>query len=84
MLLFIFILGACSPTCDQVCEKIYTCIDGDNTDELNCLSACRTQQSEAQEDENDASFDSLKQCLHSESCEDIEAGVCYDETLYSW
>ena len=84
MFLYILLLGACSPTCDQVCDKVISCLSGDSVDALNCTSACRLQQLEAEEDEQDQTFDDLKNCLYTESCEDLEEGVCYEESLYSW
>ena len=84
MFVYILFLGACSPTCDQVCDKISTCLNGDSVDTLNCTSACRLQQIEADDDENALAFDNLKQCIYTESCADLETGICYDESLYAW
>jgi len=86
MLFFIFGLWGCTATCEDVCTKIHTCdnIDQGVTNSLDCTSSCRSQQEEADLDENTEAFDALKDCLSSKTCEEIEAGVCYEESLYSW
>jgi hypothetical protein len=83
MILFIW---ACTVTCEQVCTTISSCeeIEQDNISEIDCRSACLSQQEQAQEDEREEAFDDLKSCLNTSTCDDIVEGVCYDEELYSW
>ena len=52
-----------------------------------CESSCNAQ-TNLYEDEDDEekqeAFQDLKSCIVSETCEDLTAGVCYDEDVFSW
>ena len=84
-MMFLFI-WACTVTCEDVCTKLSSCdgLEQDNTSEIDCRSACRSQQEQAQTDGNEEGFEELKSCLSTSSCVEIVDGVCYDENLYSW
>lgn len=84
--MILFLLWACTVTCEDVCTTIASCdeIEQESTGEIDCRSACLSQQEQAQTDGNDEAFDSLKLCITSSTCDEIAQGVCYDEELYSW
>lgn len=84
--MLVFLLWSCTVTCEDVCTSISSCHDivQENTNTLDCTSACLSQQEQAQNDGNELAFDALKSCLTTSTCEDITQGVCYDEDLYSW
>lgn len=82
---------ACTPTCEQVCTKILTCEDdGLNTPMMNldeCTSSCAAQSNWYEDNEKveqQDAFDELKSCISDETCEDLQAGVCYNEDVYVW
>ena len=81
-----FLTWACTVTCEDVCTTISSCdeIEQEGTGEIDCRSACLSQQEQAQTDGKEESFDNLKSCIVTSSCSDIVQGVCYDEELYSW
>lgn len=81
-----FLIWGCTVTCEDVCTKISSCdeIAQEGTGEIDCRSACLSQQEQAQADENEEAFDRLKSCISTNTCTDIAQGVCYDEELYSW
>ena len=86
MWIVLFWLG-CSPTCEQVCSKLTDCsnIELGMTNQLDCTNACLAQQEAIpDEDAESDSFANYKDCVVQETCEQIEAGVCYDSDLYSW
>ena len=84
--MLLFFLWSCTVTCEEVCTSLSSCPDvvQENTNTLDCTSACLSQQEQAQNNENGEAFDALKLCLTTNTCEDITQGVCYDEDLYSW
>jgi hypothetical protein len=84
--MIIFLLWSCTLTCEEVCTTISSCdnISQENTNTIDCTSACLSQQEQAEEEEQSEAFGSLKSCLNTSTCAEIEAGVCYDEDLYSW
>ena len=84
-------LWGCTPTCEQVCQKIISCEeDGLDAPRMNldeCSSSCAAQSNwyEDQElTEQQVAFDDLKACINSETCEDLADGVCYTEDLYNF
>ena len=85
------LLSACTPTCEQTCNKLLSCeADGLNTPQMNldeCTSSCASQsnwyEDKEKVDQQDA-FDELKSCIYSETCSDVMEGVCYDEDVYIW
>ena len=84
--MLIFLIWACTVTCEDVCTTLSSCdeIEQENTGEIDCRSACLSQQEQAQVDGNEEAFDNLKSCITTSTCSDIVLGVCYDEDLYSW
>ena len=82
---------ACTPTCEQTCNKLLSCEDeGLNTPMMNldeCTSSCASQSNWYEDnekvDQQDA-FDELKSCISRETCADLQEGVCYDEDVYIW
>jgi|GEM_PF-6794206 len=86
MLLIFFSLWGCTATCEEVCTTLQSCdaLDQGVSHALDCTSSCLSQQEEATLDGNTETFDTLKSCLNSSTCEEIELGVCYEESLYSW
>ena len=81
-----FFLWACTVTCEETCTKIMSCdeIEQEGTDEIDCRSACLSQQEQSQADGNEDAFNNLKSCITASTCSEIVQGVCYDEELYSW
>jgi len=86
-LLLGIVLGAaaCEPTCRQTCRKLTSCdLESDRVTLDECEAACVFQEREYEDTERDTLRDRLgdhKSCIYRESCDDISAGVCYDEQL---
>jgi len=80
---------ACEPTCKQTCKKLIDCDSVDTPRQgLNeCQAACEVQ-GRLYDDWGDtqkrAAFADMKRCITDSQCDDIDAGVCYDEDLYVW
>ncbi len=83
----ILLSSACTPTCRETCKKLLACEDLDS--ERVALDACDDScgdldaQYEDWEDESlIEALDEHKKCVGSSTCEEIGAGVCFDEALF--
>lgn len=82
-------LGGCTPTCEQVCDKLIGC-DGLHTERMSsaeCEESCKAQQDlygEWTDEELRDAFDAELECLHEAECADIADDVCYDERVWSY
>lgn len=81
--------SGCKATCQEVCAKLVEC-DGLPTERMSadeCEESCK-----AEADLYDGWADIQKQdafqaeldCLSGATCEDIAAGVCYDDSIWSF
>jgi len=82
--------SACKPTCTQTCNKLTSCsanADWEGEYAELCAENCERQHNlyEVWEDTQllDA-LDASQSCVKDATCEDLEEGVCYDETLYTF
>ena len=88
-LLLASLLGGCQPTCEDVCTKIVAC-DNAGTERMpadECKLSCLDQKSLYAgwtDTVLEASFDDELSCLDASSCDEIAAGTCYDEDLWSF
>ncbi|MCO4747903.1 MAG: hypothetical protein KC912_24130 [Proteobacteria bacterium] len=82
------LLSACAPTCERTCRKLDSCAaDGSTVTRIECESTCTALlQSFARDDDEirKESFAAHRRCVVSASCDEIDDGVCYDETLYAF
>lgn len=89
-LILLSTLGSgCKATCADVCDKLVDC-DGLPTQRMSsaeCEESCK-QQSELYDDWADVqkqdAFQAELDCLRDETCEDIAADACYDETTWAY
>lgn len=89
MIWLLLALAGCTPTCEQVCNKLVGC-ENPGTEMLaadDCRESCEKQrdlyQSWTDESLRDA-FDESLSCYQSESCDAIAKGVCYNSEIWSW
>jgi len=82
-------LTGCSATCTDVCARVVEC-EGLPTQRMStdeCEEACRSEQDLydgwADIQKLDA-FQAELDCLNASSCDDIGAGVCYDDSIWSF
>jgi hypothetical protein len=82
-------LAGCTPTCEQVCEKLVEC-ENEGTERMTafeCEESCSDQQDLldrwTDEEKRDA-FDAQLVCLNDEECDAIAAGACYDAEVWSF
>ena len=82
---------ACTPTCEQTCNKLLSCEEEGlesplmNLDE--CTSSCASQSNWYEDNEKveqQDAFDKMKTCISNETCEDLQEGICYDSEVYIW
>lgn len=80
------LLQGCTPTCKATCRKVLACdLDSERVALDACADSCTDIASlyESWEDEKlIEAFDDHRSCIGSSSCEEIEAGACYDEDLF--
>jgi hypothetical protein len=78
--------AGCTPRCQEVCTKVLDCgLESTRVARDECVFACQEQQELYQiwEDETKIeAFKEHKRCLRSATCQEIEAGVCYDPELF--
>jgi hypothetical protein len=86
--LALLVLGGCAPPCEQTCRKLLGCdLESPRTAQDACKVSCETEQHLYDAwDDNDkkAAFDDERRCIASSSCEELKAGACYDEDLWSY
>ena len=87
MLVFaLLFVGACEPTCKQVCRSVLSCDLGVSVTELDeCEASCVFQErmyDQAEDDERRSRLGDHKRCLRRSSCAEIRDGECYDEELF--
>ncbi len=78
-------LSACAPTCEQVCRKARECHVTDRLFQHECEESCTRQRALYDEWEDEAlqeAFAAHRRCIAQATCEELEAGVCYDEALF--
>ena len=82
------LLGACNPSCEKTCRQVLKCdnLDSDRIAVDECKLECQSQErlwdDWADENELDNAFTEHKRCLVQSTCDEIEAGECYDDTLF--
>ena len=86
MFILIASIWGCTPTCEQVCEKLTECDElNSTTSEKECQSACTAQEllyDDWEDEEKRTAFEDLKICIGENTCADIVDGFCYDESVY--
>ena len=82
------LLGACNPSCENTCRKVLECdnLDSDRIAIGECKLECQSQErlwdDWVDETELDNLFMEHKRCLVQSTCDEIEAGECYDDELF--
>ena len=90
MVILLALLTACDATCRQACSKLVDCqaVDNSGTHKDECQEACLAQNGLYEDDWEDETltqaFNDQRNCIRDSTCDDIAAGECYDETLWSW
>ena len=78
--------SGCTPRCQETCTKVLDCgLESTRVARDECIFACREQQDLYEFWEDDVKIEAFKEhkrCLQSSTCEEIEAGVCYDPELF--
>ncbi|MSQ01356.1 MAG: hypothetical protein EXR71_05600 [Myxococcales bacterium] len=89
MIPLLLIVFGCTPTCEEVCDKLVACEMGgtERMSPAECQESCVSQQT-LYDDWTDVqkrdAFDAELTCLNISECADIDAGVCYDAEVWSF
>lgn len=91
LLLLAGLSAGCTPTCENVCTRLVEDCGNLGTERetaYECEEQCTAQRdlywkTWTDQDKRDAFNDELT-CLASESCEDIDGGICYDPEIWSF
>ena len=83
------LLGGCTPTCEEVCERL---VDecGAGTERLNsdeCQESCQSQRDLYQRWEDEGlrdAFDASLECYRDTACDEIAAGACYEQAVWTF
>jgi hypothetical protein len=79
--------AGCTPNCPDTCRKILRCDElavveyGQIECEESCNRASDLYESWEDQDKIDA-FDAHRQCISASTCEEISAGVCYEDEIF--
>ncbi len=82
-------IGGCKATCADVCDQVVAC-DGLPTERVSsseCEDSCKSQTTLYEHWGDVQKQDALQtelDCLQGATCEDIAAGTCYDDTIWSF
>ena len=82
-------LTGCDASCADVCAHVVEC-DGLPTQRMStdeCEEACRSEQDLYDGWADIQKFDAFQaelDCLNASTCDAIGAGVCYDESIWSF
>lgn len=88
-LLIVLALAGCEPTCEDVCEKLVDC-ENAGTERMSaeeCKESCQDQETlydRWTDTQLRDAFVAEKQCIDASTCDELAAGVCYDEDLWSY
>jgi hypothetical protein len=84
----VVLLSACAPNCERTCRKLDSCAaDGSTMTLIECESTCTTLIQSFARDEDEVrkeSFAAHRRCVVSATCDEVNDGVCYDETLFAF
>lgn len=85
----LLMLGGCTPTCEQVCEKLIDCeeLSTERMGAAECTESCliqRDQYADWTDTQLEQDFDDHLSCLQSEECAAIAEGACYDDEVFSF
>jgi hypothetical protein len=81
------VLVACTPPCEQTCNKLRSCDLSPRANQFQCEEQCEGQAAlyAGWDDEaKQQALEDLRSCVAGASCEELEQGVCYDETIWSF
>ncbi|MBW1877697.1 MAG: hypothetical protein JRJ84_04975 [Deltaproteobacteria bacterium] len=86
MLAVLVLAGAgCAPSCDRVCHKVLDCDLRPRLSQLECKESCLRQgglYEEWEDDDKLEDFAAHRRCIMQATCDELEDGVCYDESLF--
>lgn len=87
--LLIIVSVGCTPSCQDVCRKLVECEDLQTSrmSALECQEQCTLQDNRYSSWDDTVkrdAFDDELTCLYDASCEEVAAGACYDEEVYSF
>lgn len=85
----LIIVSGCTPACQDVCEKLVDCDDLPTwrMSATECEEQCQLQQARYSTWDDVArreAYEDELSCLYESSCEDVAAGVCYDEEVFAF
>ena len=81
--------SGCKATCADVCDRLVDC-DGLPTERMSsaeCEDSCRSETALYDGWTDVQKQDALQSeldCLNEASCDDVAAGVCYDDSIWSF
>lgn len=89
LILAFLLLAGCTPTCEQVCDHVVAC-GNPGTERMSseeCTESCQRQDALYQEWTDEKlrdGFDAALTCLDEATCEQLEAGACYDAEVWAY
>ncbi len=88
------LLAGCEPSCSQTCNQALKCdVISQGVTKQECVDSCTRQEVELEvwvEEELDGAqelqlaFDEHRSCVVQATCDELVAGECYNEELFSF
>jgi hypothetical protein len=83
---FLWGLSGCADTCSTACAALLECgeLDNASSSEATCQLDCAVQENAWEGTELEGTFSDYLSCVGESSCDELNEGVCYYESLYSF
>lgn len=83
-----FASAGCTPRCQETCTKVLDCGLGSTRVAYDeCVISCQRENdlyTRWEDEAKEQAWKEHKQCLGSATCDEIAAGVCYDDDLFAF
>lgn len=84
LILALAFAAGCAPTCGALCDKLDGCGLTTSIGREECRASCETQLADLQAREDLdplQAFDAQRTCIGASTCDEVEAGACWDGEL---
>lgn len=79
-------ISGCTDTCSNACDALLECgeLDNASSSKATCQLDCAVQEDAWEGTDLEGAFSEYLTCVSESSCSDLNDGVCYYESLYSF
>lgn len=78
-------MSGCTDTCSSACEQLLECGEEmASSSEATCQLDCAVQEDAWSGTDLEEDFSDYLSCVSESSCTQLDDGICYNESLYSF